>query len=165
MLNLIARLVGIVLLRLGPQDLPAGRPTLVACMTLYVIITSISLGTGQRAENPVAILLLAAALPLVMCWIVLRLRGKLVRWPQTVSALFGTSALLSILSVPVRLAAGAEPSAVIALFLLATFFWSFAVDGHIWRHALEVSFSTGLALAVILFAASLFIIQSLAGPL
>jgi hypothetical protein len=165
MLNLIARLLAIVLMRLGPQDLPAGRSTLIACIVLYALITSISLASGETPENPVAILLLAVSLPLVMSWIVLRLRNQTGRWLQTVSALFGTSAVLSMLSLPVSLTAGAEPSALLALILLATFFWSFAVDGHIWRHALNVTFSTGLALAAILFAASLFIIHSLAGPL
>ncbi|MFU8832520.1 MAG: hypothetical protein ACNA7J_10230 [Wenzhouxiangella sp.] len=165
MLTLMARLVSIVILRLGPQDLPAGNSTLVACIALYAIVTGISLATGESPENPVAILLLVVALPLVMCWIVLALTRKSARWLQTVSALFGTSALLSMLNLPFSLAAGDEPSALAALILVTTFFWSFAVDGHIWRHALEVGFSTGLALAVILFAASLFIIQSLAGPL
>jgi hypothetical protein len=165
MFKLLSCLATLVLLRAGPQDLPAGRPVLLTCMALYIVVTSFSLSASQASGNILAVLSIAVTLPLLLCWIVLKLANRLARWEQTVSALFGTSALLSLLTLPVSLMAGNEPTPPAALFLLAAFFWSFAVDAHIWRHALTVSFSTGLALAVVLFAVSLFVINTLAGPL
>jgi hypothetical protein len=165
MSKLLFQLASIVVLRAGPQDLPAGRAVLVLCVLIYLVITTLSFSAGERPDNLGLVLALAVSLPLILCWIVLKLANKLARWEQTLSALFGTSALLSLLTLPVSLAASGEPSAPMALIMLATFFWSFAVDAHIWRHALAVSFSTGLAVAVILFAVTLFVINTLAGPL
>lgn len=165
MLKLLSYLAAIVMLRQGPQDLPAARSLLPTCLTLYLVITLVSFGTGQRPENLPMVMALAVALPLALSWIVLKLANHLARWEQTVSALFGTSALLSAVSLPVSLMAGTEPTPPLALMLLGVFFWSFAVDAHIWRNALQVSFATGLALAVILFSVTLFVINTLAGPL
>jgi hypothetical protein len=165
MFDLLTRLTAIILLRLGPQDVPPGRPVLITCMALYALVTGISLHTGQRPDNPLGILAVAMIMPLLLCWIVLKLKGRLARWEQTLSALFGTSAVISLMTLPFSVAANSEMPAPVALFLLLAFFWSFAVDAHIWRNTLEVAFSTGLALAVILFAATLFAINILAGPL
>lgn len=163
--ELLSRLVGILLLRNGPQDLPAGPGPLTLAMTLYVLATALSLSLGEGRENPMLTLALAVFLPLILVRIVLGLRGRPARWGQTVSALFGTSGLLSIVSLPMAAAAGTEPDALLTIVSLVVFFWSFAVDGHIWRHALGVSFAAGLAVAVILFALSIYIITSIAGPL
>lgn len=165
MVDLIARLFGILLLRSGPQDLPANRTTLPACIVLYLIITAINLASGDGHPSPLLVLALAVGLPLILCRIVLNLRQKAARWQQTVAALFGTSALLSILTLPLTLAASGGSSPGLGLLLLAAFFWSLAVDAHIWRHALDIAFSTGLLVAVILLVISLVVISSLAGPL
>jgi len=107
------------------------------------------------------------ALPLLLTRIVLTLRQLPQRWPQTVTALFGTSAILTAISLPLA-ATGAgdgEPPLFTALASLAVFVWSFAVDAHIWRHALNTTYAAGLAVAVVLFAITLFTITTLAGPL
>ncbi len=165
MLDLITRLFGILLLRSGPQDLPANRTAMLASIVLYLIITAINLASGEGHPRPLLVMALAVALPLILVRIVLNLRQRTARWQQTLAALFGTSALLSILTLPLTLAASTGPSPTLGLLLLVGFFWSLAVDAHIWRHALDVAFSTGLLVAVILLAISLVVISSLAGPL
>ncbi len=165
MSSLFSCLIDIVLLRRGPQDLPAGRSVLLACMTFYVLIAALSLNIGRTPDHPTAILVLAAALPLVLVWLVLRLRRRANRWEQTLSALFGTSALLSLITLPFNFDTSGEPSAPVIIISLLVFFWSFVVDGHIWRHALDTSFAAGLAVAMLLFVISFSIISSLAGPL
>jgi len=162
---LFSRLIDIVLLRRGPQDLPAGRSVLLACLTLYVLIAALSLNIGRTPENPTAVLVLACALPMVLVWIVLRLRDRISRWEQTLSALFGTSALLSLVTLPFNFDTGGEPAPPVIIISLLVFFWSFVVDAHIWRHALDASFAVGLALAMLLFVISFSIISSVAGPL
>lgn len=165
MAELLWRLIGIIVLRLGPQDLPAGASALVLSVVLYIAVTGLSLSLGETTGNGALVIVLAVVLPLVLVRIVLALRGRPARWLQTVTALFGTSALLSALALPLSALAGnGDPAVIPALASLALFAWSFAVDAHIWRHALDVAFVTGLAVAVVLFALSLFVISSLAGP-
>ena len=165
MSSLLARLIDIVLLRSGPQDLPAGHSVLLACLSFYVLIAALSLNIGRTLENPTAVLLLATGLPLVLVWIVLKLRRRASRWEQTLSALFGTSALLSMITLPFNFDTGGEPAAPVIIISLLVFFWSFVVDAHIWRHALDTSFAAGLAVAMLLFVLSFGIISSVAGPL
>jgi len=163
--ELVSRLVNIVLLRQGPQDLPAGASALSLAIALYALASGASLVLGEGPEHPAGILLLAIILPLVLTRIVLSLRGRPNRWMQTLTALFGTSALLSFISLPLSLAGGQQPPDALIVASLVLFIWSFAVDAHIWRHALDASFAVGLAVAVVLFATSLYVITSLAGPL
>jgi hypothetical protein len=165
MSQLILRLAGILILRLGPQDLPAGRSALLFSILAYLAVTAFNLARGDGHPAPVPVLMLAVGLPLILVWIVLKLRQRTARWEQTLTALFGTNALLSVLTLPFSLAAGGEPDPVLALILLVSFFWSFAVDAHIWRHALEISFATALVITMLLFVISLFVITSLTGPL
>jgi uncharacterized membrane protein YeiH len=166
MSDLFSRLVGILLLRNGPQDLPAGTAPLLLATTLYAGATALSLSMGEQGpERPALAMLLAVLVPLVLVRIVLSLRGRPARWLQTLTALFGSSGLLSLASLPLAAGAGPEPDAFLAVASLVVFFWSFAIDGHIWRHALETSFAAGLAVAVVLFAISLYAITFLAGPL
>ena len=165
MSSLFPPLIDIVLLRRGPQDMPAGRSALLACLFFYVLIAAISLNIGRRPENPTAVLVLAAGLPLVLVWIVLKLRDRIERWEQTLSALYGTSALLSLITLPFNFDASEEPSGPVIVISLSVFFWSFVVNGHIWRHALDTSFAAGLAAAMLIFVLTFSIISSLAGPL
>ncbi|MCH8476940.1 MAG: hypothetical protein LAT56_03245 [Wenzhouxiangella sp.] len=165
MIDLLQKLLAIVLLRQGPQDLPPGQATMLTCLALYVLTTAASLTGAQQPEQPVLVLGLALALPLLLSRLVLTLANKIARWPQTVSALFGSSAVLSALSLPLGWMAGEQPTPLVGLLLVTLFFWSLAVNGHVWRHALEVAFSGGLAIAVLMFAINLFIINALAGSI
>lgn len=163
MSELPSRLLGILLLKDGPQDLPAGNAALLLAAGLYLAATGASLSLGEGTDNPIGVLALALLLPLILVRIVLGLRGRPARWTQTLSALFGTSGLLSLLSLPLAGFSGSEPGPVVMVTSLVLFFWSFAVDGHIWRHALDTSFAVGLAVAVVLFAVSMSIITSVTG--
>lgn len=161
----LSRLIGILLLRDGPQNLPAGYLPMLLAIGFYAAVSAVSMNLSETAEHPLRVVVLAVLLPLILVRIVLTLKGKPARWAQTLTALFGTGALLSLLSLPLGLITGSEPSAPVVVASLVLFFWSFAVDGHIWRHALDTNFTTGLAVAVILFGISMFVISSLAGPL
>ncbi len=165
MSSLFAVLIDIVLLRRGPQDLPAGRSVLLACLFLYVLVAALSLNIGRTPDNATAILILAAGLPLLIVRVVLHLRRRINRWEQTLSALYGSSALLSLITLPFGLDTGDEPSQAALVISLLVFFWSFMVDAHIWRHALDASFAAGLFVAVLVFIFTFGIISGLAGPL
>lgn len=163
MSEFFSRLVGILLLKNGPQDMPAGVVAPFLATGFYMAATALSLSIGEGPDNPVGVLTLAVALPLALVRIVLGLGGHPSRWGQTLTALFGTSGMLSLLSLPLAIAGSTEPSPVATVASLVLFFWSFTVDGHIWRHALDTSFAVGLAVAVVLFAISMYVITSVAG--
>jgi hypothetical protein len=96
-------------------------------------------------------------LMLVGClWVLLRLTGYLSRFRQTLTALLGTSALLSILSAPFsawrQLDANPDSGgALSATIIFAIMLWSIAIDGHIISRALSKPFGIGLMVAVFYF--------------
>ena len=47
------------------------------------------------------------------------------------------------------------------LVWFATFLWSLAVDGHIYRHALSTTMSLGMLVAVLIFALNFVVIEAL----
>lgn len=164
MVDLLARLVGIVLLRLGPQHLPASAAAFALAVILYGILAAVSIFiAGTPPERPIVSLVLYLLLPAGLIWGVLRMAGRLPRFAQTATALYGVGALLSVLNLPLLLIGAEDAPAPAVVLALAVFIWHFTVDAHIWRHALEVSFTAGLAVTVILFAVSLFIIVNLGG--
>src|SRR6056297_2654868 len=104
MTDLIIRLAGLLLLRRGPQDLPAGWPALLFTILAYVGVMAFNLGRGEGHPAPGAVMMLAVGLPLTPTWIVLTIRQRTERWTQTLTALFGSNALLSIVTLPFSLA-------------------------------------------------------------
>jgi hypothetical protein len=165
MAELLSRLVGLLMLREGPQDLPPGSGPLILAIAMYAGVNALAMQIAGTPDSPYAMLALAIVLPLVLVRIVLTLKGHAARWAQTLTALFGAGALLSALTLPLGVFAGESPSAPLAVVSLVLFIWSFAVDAHIWRHALDSSFAVGLAVAVVLFAISISLINWLAGPI
>ncbi len=152
MLEYLNRLLDILVLRRGPQDLPGHPVSLVLSLLLYTAVAAISLHASPPAAKPPAGLLwLFLALPLALIWLVMWLAGRPHRYVQTAAALFGVGALLALVNVPLALS-GPQPTAIAVLLGVIAFFWHFVVDTHVWRHALEISIPAALTLTVLLFA-------------
>lgn len=163
MMNLLLRVAAIVVMRAGPQDLPASRTALTLVLLAYALVAGGSIAwSEQPPERPLVAFGLYMLLPLVLIAGVLGIARKTDRCLQTTTALFGAGALLSAMVMAlVRLDPAAHPPVAVAALML--YFWHFAVDAHIWRHALEVSFTSGLLVTVVLFAISFFTVVQLAG--
>ena len=157
MLELLKAFVAIALRRAGPDILPDSRfllaVVLVAYLLLQLPVALLVFGPGGDALRTV---LYDAALLMVCLWALLWLTGYARRYRQTLTALLGTSALLSAVSVPfnlwresplVEVSGTALPSAVI----LAIVLWSFVIDGHIVARALSRPFAVGLMVAIAYF--------------
>jgi hypothetical protein len=157
MLAYIRALIKILFRRLGPEDLPDSAFllgfTFAVYLFLQVTLAWILFGPSLILAKTVAIDMSM----LVFClWAVLRLVGYLSRFRQTLTALLGTSALLSIISAPFSVwrqltidtaSAAAFPSTVIFGIML----WALAIDGHILARAFSKPYSVGLIAAVIYF--------------
>lgn len=156
----LSRIVQIALLRAGPQDLPVSSLSLLLACAAWWALTLTMLAT---AESPPAFshALIAFGLQLALILTVLTLGRGPERFNQTATALFGTGALISLVNLPLWLVSGPPVPVGLVFVALVGLFWSLAVDGHIWRHALGLPYAGGLALAVLLFLIQIVTLQAL----
>jgi hypothetical protein len=140
-------LLGICLLRANPQDLPTSNRLMLAALIAYGLadiigaLDTLSLGSAVLAAA-VDTLLLIVATHLALYW-----RDAKNRFPQTLSALAGCGALLSLLAWA---AAGLTrewlpPSWVWGPFVL----WYTLVFGHVLRNALSLALPAGVVLSLL----------------
>lgn len=145
----------IIFLRAGPQELPSSSLLTVLSVFAYFSSTMISQLVVGSATQAVGLAVTVTVMLLSLSLLALRVRGVLDRAPQTLSALAGTGTLINLLMLPMTLLIAYSEGAfapLLTLTILVVFFWSFALDGHILRHALSVSFTEGVLVATIFFA-------------
>lgn len=139
--------LGICLLRAKPQDLPTSNRLMLAALIVYGladvigVLDMLSFGSAALAAA-VDTLLLIVATHLALHW-----RNAENRFPQTLSALAGCGALLSLLAWAVASLTREwlPPPWVWAPFLL----WYTLVFGHVLRNALSVPFPAGVAASLL----------------
>jgi len=154
MLAYVQALINIALLRSGPEDLPGSRFLLGVTFAFYLLaqipLALIAYGPGSTLVKIIAV---SVVLLVTGLWVLLALTGFKSRYLQTLVALLGTSALLSVLSFPFSLWRQATmlselPPAAPIVVIFAIMLWSIAIDGHILARALSKSFFVGLLVAL-----------------
>ena len=159
MLVILKIFFDICLLRAKPQDLPASVVLLALSLSAHVVVNLAAL--MGKADLSIA---LQAALvdTLVLVALVhsaLLLRQMPARSRQTLTALTGSGALLSLLAWPVfQLVRDTNQLTFVVLLFV---FWQIAVFGHILRHALSVSYFAGIAISILYIMITSFIVISL----
>ncbi len=154
MLAYVQAFINIVLRRSGPEDLPDSQFFLGLTLGVY-ILTQIPLGLVAYGLSDILLRTVSVSLLLlfVCVWVLLTLTGFQARFRRTVTALLGTSALLSALSTPFSLwrqamldaeSGVAMPSTIIFAIMI----WSIAIDGHILSRALSRPYGIGLFVAI-----------------
>ncbi len=166
--NLINILIRICLFQAKPQDLPTAQQLAIASGVVLALIGAFggnisldeNIDTGSMTLFSFAHVITLGAL----VWLVLHNKGLAERWYQSITALYGTQALLTLLTMPMiswhaRLAGGLvfdenfTPS--LPLFVAAMLaFWSFAVAIYILRITFETTWPRALALTISLFIVS-----------
>lgn len=159
MSNLVQDTVALLRLRAGPQDLPASWALTAAAMLFFALqamVTAQNLsGAGEAARS-----VLALALQFAGITILLRVRGHPERLQQTLLALALTGIALGLLAYLFLLQANPEvDQPFLALVWFGIFGWSLAVDANIFRHALGVTMSTGVLIAVLLLAFTYVVLE------
>lgn len=148
---LLRAFLDIALLRSGPQALPASRLLLALSMALYAATyLAVIATTTLEFRVLVAQVLASVLLDLVGLYLVLAVAKRQARYPQTLTALFGSGAILNLALLPVALVVAAGgPRFELAGALAASLVmgWGLAVLAHILRHALELAWGLALALA------------------
>ena len=169
--------------RIGPQDMPAGwRPVLQALFAFVVIgvlVAQAADGTvaaGQNAAEAgpglggnLLLTLVDAAVLAGYTALWARLRDKRARIPQALTALFGVSAMLSLLTWPlVALGSGAPVDATGASptwwdwAMVGLFAWNLFALGQIYRHTLTLGPGAGVLVALGYFLLSTAVVFWLA---
>jgi hypothetical protein len=148
-------------LRAGPQDLPSSWAITVlvalACGVQGVLADRMLDGPGEAPRSVVALTVQVVA-SAVLLWA----RRSPNRLPQTLTALTGTGflfGLISMLLLTQTTPDGFPPGLV--LIWLGVFLWSLLVDAHVYRHALSITMSLGVLVAVLVFALNFMVIEML----
>jgi len=158
--------VQICLLRQGPQDLPTSGILLAITLSAYTLLTALLSNVSMSAANAVVWGLITTVLMVAFTVILLSVQRRPARLVQTLAALAGTGALLTLIALPVfgwlhgaDLKAG--EGALAWLIVVVLTLWSLAVTGHILRHALSVPYFVGLVLAVVFYLISVSVFRTL----
>ena len=159
MSRLLFRLLDIMRFRAGPQDLPAAWSIAFLMAMAYV-------AEGYFADyllddtDVVPRALVSVALQFLVVALLLQLRQQFSRFSQTITALAGTGLIFGAVSILIVIQVEPGKAAPgLALLWYGTFLWSLAVDAHIYRHALSITMSLGVLVAVVMFALNFFIIE------
>jgi len=157
MIVLVQAFLNIALRKQGPEDLPASSLLLALTLLISTLIQIPLTWLVFRDSDFVAkMLILDISLLLGCLWLLLRLTGYLSRYRQTLTALLGTSALLSVFSIPfvfwnASVAESAPKPIIPSAFILVIVIWSIVVDSHILSRALSKPFAVGLMITLAYF--------------
>lgn len=166
MLKLFNFFVDICLLRRAPQDLPASVPLFTIVIFLSVVIGAVGVSDVISGTASIAAAMLDAIIVLVLLRLVLMIQNHSPRFLQTATAVFGSSAVLGMIALPLQLVAGDASgenaiAPIVSIAYLMLLVWVQLVIGHILRHALNVSLTLGVGLALTYSVLSGIVIQTL----
>jgi hypothetical protein len=154
MMPLLRAYLQICLLRLGPQDLPASAFLLqlaaVAMLASGTLMLALDLGALIPALLGVLLDMVASA---ALLYLGLQVIGQLPRFVQSLSAIYGTAALLQLVAIPILLLIGDNPGeSVLAqlavLLYLGLLMLSLAILGHILSNTFDMPMWGGVMLAI-----------------
>lgn len=163
MAEILQRVLDMMRLRSGPQDLPASRGLTIILAGAYISQGFIAGGVlGEPDAAPRTILAIVVQFGVISA--LLNFKNLPYRIHQTISALAATGFLFGMASIAIlsQLQPG-EPRPDVAMVYLVLFIWSLLVDAHIYRHALSVKMSMGVLISVSIFAANLVLLQVIFG--
>jgi len=153
-------------LRSGPQDLPAAPLLCNASLFFYLLLSLISSALNMPLSQALIAAMVDIGLLIALTTAILKLRGLGVRITQTLTALAGTSVILSLFSIPMLIwlqAARADhgDAGIPSLLMLVLVMWNLLIVAHIFRHALSTLFAAGLLLAIGYFWLQLVLLNAL----
>lgn len=152
---LLGVIVDIILLRRGPEHVPASPALLAVVIAIYAAGAAITGAVFSPAGQPWAVeLVVAIVATLAFYQIALNVAKKRERFTQTMTAMFAVRAIFTPFLVPMMgsvmssLQAKQPASSLLALLVLAGMIWVFVVDVRIMRSAFEWPTPAALLLVV-----------------
>jgi hypothetical protein len=161
MQKLLLVLLDICLLRRGPEDIPYSKLLFSMCVGLWLLALLATMLSIENFDGHDAGVAIASALVGLLAYVTLiSLTGFGNRTLQTLSALVGCGALISVAMLAFLLLvtplAGALAANFGAFLLLA---WSVPVKGHIIARALDRHWYIGIVIALSIFLLQLTFTQ------
>jgi hypothetical protein len=154
--NYILKLfIDIIILRRGPQDVPASRNLFITSGLLLVVVAVIADHLSDDIINSIVLAVTQVSILSITVWIILSLNKKPERALQTLTAIYGTSILIQLAVWPFRtwlLSMGEEAQKQLTIPLLAVVMlaiWAFIVMIHIYRNALDASLGKSIAVSIL----------------
>lgn len=149
MYQLILVFLRITAFQLGPQDVPASPMMLRLLLPIYVAVNFLILLINGGGDSALLQIGVDLAMMCGFVWPLLYFAGKKARFPQTLNAMLGTDAMISLAAIPAAASLQAEPNELAYLAMIALKLWHWLVSGHILRNALDRSWFFGLGLALL----------------
>ena len=152
---LFSVVVDIILLRRGPEQLPASSVLLAVTVAIYVAISAMVIASvsTQDANWPLE-LVIGTATMLTWYQVALQLAKKRERYAQTMTAMFGVSTIFAPLLVPMLSSVAAhvqakqQPSQFITMLALFLLVWLVVIFVRIVRAAFEWPWPAALLLVI-----------------
>ena len=149
--------IDVFLLRRGPEDLPKSSLLLAMVIGLSIVVHFLFYAIVESEQGADLFLEFATELVKIASYIiVLLLFGLFSRILQTMTAIIGCNAILSLLLTVILMVSqpfmNKELDVVIAWLVT---FWLILVEGHIISRAIELHRITGIAIAVVIFVLQL----------
>ncbi len=167
---LFAVVIDIVLLRRGPEQLPASPVLLTICIALYCAIAA-TVASAMGTADPRLPAEMAAIILATLLWyrVGLQFAKKAERFVQTLTAMFATRALIAPVDLPIRLTvfsqmqAETQPSSLLALLFLFLLVWQFVINVRIVRAAFEWPLPAAIIMIIAQEFAVLMVVAALFG--
>lgn len=136
----------------GPQVFPRSWALFAVMLLVYVIVdAALFFAQGLRGWVLVPELALDVGLLIGFFALTIAVWQQIERFNQTLSALFGTLALIMLVDVPFSLIATSLPASpgtnVARVVQYGILVWSVLVIGHVSRHALGTRLTLGIVIA------------------
>jgi hypothetical protein len=165
MLQLIRLFFDISLWRKGPQDVPASPVVLVLAVIFYLGVSALQLIASDQDQWRFLVGLIVD--PLLIggwIWLVLAIFGRRPRFEQTVTAIFGTYALLSVLLLVLQVIQNTIdlPNSLLTMCVLGWIIAFVLVTGRIVMLAVDRGLLTGAAVMLTYIFASFAVSSALA---
>ena len=132
LMNFLITLLKLCVRKAQPDELPYNQTAAILLVFIYAAVSWFSLVKLNAFSDPIIYALFIAGTQILGVFILLRIFSKLNRFNQTLTALLGTSILISIASSVI---AAIAPIPFVAGFLL---FWQLYIPTTIIKSALEI---------------------------
>lgn len=148
--------VEICLLRRRPQDLPSSIVLFALAAGFHTIMSILLSATMLNAWKAILAGITDTLLIIFLTGTLLYAHRLKPRILQTLTAMTGTGAIITLVAIPVfgwlhaiKQSGGGNPLA--GLLVLGLIAWSLAISGHILRHALSIPYFLGIFIAFVFF--------------
>ena len=155
----LSQIVRIAFFQEKPQNLPSTR-NLVTLTVVGQLLATAAMDVFRTFQENLFTSAVQIVVYGVVIWLVLRFKNKANRWPQTISALFGTGCLIRVISfAPYQIITSTSSSPESAVYwatvtALPFGIWSLCVSAFILKEALE---TTPVRAFFIAFSVALFV--------